>query len=294
MSDQYMYILSKGIKIFIGGFRQNLASIITLATLIFMYLAVFSVNFSVAKAVGSATDSRTLRVFIAEDSEPEKFKDTMIELGLNSDIRFYDRADAKQRVIDRAPDSKNLEELPEDLFPRFFELTSDNLTDIALADAAAKMEQTDGVKSVESGKKQNEKMQKIKRVSYVFVTLLTVLTGISSCFIIFNTIRLSLYRHHRAIMLYTLVGATRFFITMPYVAASKIEATLAFILAYLMNKFFISFLTAKLLAGSFFTLVTPGPWFSLFLYIVLMFITAFSAIFSVVTFLMGQKSVNEV
>jgi len=294
MSEEYRYYIEKGFKIFMAGFRQNLASIVTMATLIFMYLAVFSINSSVAKVIGSATDSRVVRVFITEDADSDMVKKDLKPYLSTFTMKYYDKDEAKQRVIDLAPDSEKLKDLPEELFPRFFELSSTTASEAMLSKTADKIDKIDGVKSVESGKKMNEKLQKIKSVSYTFVMLLTVLTGISCCFIIFNTIRLSLYRHHRAIMLYTLFGATRPFITFPYVAASKIEATVAFLLAYFMNKIFIGMISSRLLTDSYFVLTAPGIGFSVFLYIILLCITAGSAIFSVVTFLMGQKSINEI
>lgn len=294
MSEQYIYILTRGFKLFTGNLRQNAASIITLATIIFMYLAVWTVNHSVSAAVGSVSDSRTIRVFLDADADSEALGKIIKSIKIDADIDFFDRAAAKERVTAMNPDDENLAELDEELFPRFFEIKTENTDEKRLAKVAGKIEEMEGVASVESGKKHNEKLLKIKNLSSAFVTLLTLLTGVSCCFIVFNTIRLSLYKQHRAIMLYTLVGATRSFITMPYVAAVKMEATLAFLLAVFMNKVFAGYITSSVLTDSLFTLVTPGFGTYLFFFILLMFMAAFSAIFSVVTFLMKQKSINEV
>jgi len=276
--------------------KHSIPSILTLGTLLFLYLAVFTVNSSVAKAIGNVTDSRLVRVFIQDEADAKEVKTRLNEMKIDGDIVYFNRSDAKERVLEVAPNAENLKELPEELFPRFFEIKTVNEadSDTQVVSLSEKIARIDGVKSVESGKKQNEKMQRIKSISGIFVFTLTLLTGISCAFIVFNNIRLSLYRHHRAIMVYTLVGATRRFITLPYVVSSKFEATCAFFLAWLLNKLFVGFAGSRILQDSFFVLTTPGFWHNTLLYVALMSLAGLSAIYSVVTFLMKQKSINEI
>ncbi|MCD8554331.1 hypothetical protein [Seleniivibrio sp.] len=296
MYEQYKFAFIKGWGMFRKDLKHSVPSILTLGTLLFLYFAVFTVNSSVSKAIGSVTDSRLVRVFIQDDAEPKEVKAKLNELKIDGDVVYFNRSDAKERVLEIAPNADNLKELPEELFPRFFEVKTVNAEDndaevVSLSDNIAKI---DGVQSVESGKKQNEKMQRIKSISGVFVLTLTLLTGISCAFIVFNNIRLSLYRHHRSIMVYTLVGATRRFITLPYVVSSKFEATCAFALAWFLNKIFVGFAGNHILQDSFFVLTTPTLWHNIILYVVLMSLSGISAIYSVVTFLMKQKSINEI
>lgn len=276
--------------------KHSIPSILTLGTLLFLYLAVFTVNSSVAKAIGNVTDSRLVRVFIQDEADAKEVKTRLNEMKIDGDIVYFNRSEAKERVLEVAPNAENLKELPEELFPRFFEIKTVNEadSDTQVVSLSEKIARIDGVKSVESGKKQNEKMQRIKSISGIFVFTLTLLTGISCAFIVFNNIRLSLYRHHRAIMVYTLVGATRRFITLPYVVSSKFEATCAFFLAWLLNKLFVGFAGSRILQDSFFVLTTPGFWHNTLLYVALMSLAGLSAIYSVVTFLMKQKSINEI
>ncbi|TCK61054.1 cell division protein FtsX [Seleniivibrio woodruffii] len=296
MLEQYKYAFIKGWALFRNSLKYSIPSILTLGTILFLYFAVYTVNSSVAKAVGNVTDSRLIRVFIDDEVDAKEVKAGINRLKIEGETVYFDRAAAKERVLEIAPNAENLKELPEELFPRFFEIKtlSDSDTDTAVVSASEKLSRIDGVTSVESGRKQNEKMQKIKGISGMFVFVLTLLTGLSCVFILFNNIRLSLYKHHRAIMVYTLVGATRQFITLPYVVSSKFEATFAFLFAWLLNKLFTGFAGAYILKDSFFVLTPPGFWHNLFFYVILMTLSALAAIFSVVTFLMKQKSINEI
>lgn len=274
--------------------KHSIPSILTLGTLLFLYFAVFSVNSSVAKAVGTVTDSRLVRVFIQDNAEPKDIRTKINQMKIEGEILYFNSSDAKKRVLGIAPNAESLKDLPEDLFPRFFEIKTADADDSDVVSLSEKINRIDGVKSVETGRKQNEKMQRIKSISGLFVFTLTLLMGISCAFIVFNNIRLSLYRHHRSIMVYTLVGATRRFITLPYVVTSKFEATCAFFFAWFLNKLFIGFTAGYILKDSFFVLSAPGFWHNTFLYVVLMSLSGLSAIYSVVTFLMKQKSINEI
>lgn len=294
MSDKYLYILTKGFKIFRTDAKQNFASIITLATLLFLYMAVFTVNHSVSSAIGAISDSQTVRVFITDEADGKTLLTGIEKIFPDGTARYYDKAAAKQRVIALSPNSENLKDLPEELFPRFFEIKMQTNAQLHILNGSNMIARLDGVKSVENGKKMNERLQQIKTTSGMFVFMLTLLTGISCAFIIFNTIRLILFRHHKAIMIYTLVGATRYFITLPYIVASKLEVTISFLLAWFMNHVFVTFVTGHLLSKSFFTLSAPSLWTDIGLYLVLICIAVFSTIFCVITFLIRQKSINEI
>jgi len=124
----------------------------------------------------------------------------------------------------------------------------------------------------------------------VFISLLT---GISSAVIMFNTIRLSLYRYQKKIMVYTLVGATRMFITVPYLVSSLLESTVAFAMAGVGNYLFVSIVTAYLLKDSYFLLFVPHYVFYFFFYMVLLVIGISSAFICVYTFITRLKSINE-
>jgi cell division transport system permease protein len=117
---------------------------------------------------------------------------------------------------------------------------------------------------------------------------------LSAAVIMFNTIRLSLYRFQKKIMVYTLVGATRMFVTVPYLFSSLLESTLAFILAGAGNYIFVSLVTSYLLKDSYFLLFVPHYSLYLFFYLVLVGIGIMSSFICVYTFLARLKSINEI
>jgi len=295
MKDQANYTLSTGIEIFKNNIRQNLTSLVTLSTLIFLYLAVFTVNYSATKAVDNLTDIKTIRVFIVEGANKEHVEKELFALQIPADIEFFSKKKSKKRVLDTVPDSKNISKLPAELFPEFFEIRVADYAAVEglLMENVKKIDNIGGVKSVEYGKRVSERMKKVKHTAYIFVILLTAVTGLSTAFVIYNTIRLSMFKSRKKMMIYNLVGATRSFIKGPYMIASFVEISIAYSMAILLNIIFVKSVTAYLLQGSYFALFTPNIIIYLFFYSSLLTIALLSASFCVGSFLSGLESINE-
>ncbi|MDA8100205.1 MAG: permease-like cell division protein FtsX [Nitrospiraceae bacterium] len=117
-----------------------------------------------------------------------------------------------------------LEGLGENPLPDAYELSVDeNLSDPARMDALARrVEKYFGVEEVSYGKESVEVLNKLLRlVTYGGMTL-AVLLGVSVIFIISNSVRLALYSRRQEIELMQWIGATRGFITGPFLAEGMI------------------------------------------------------------------------
>jgi cell division transport system permease protein len=259
-------------------------------------MAVFSVNYSASQAIDKLTDIKTVRIFLEEGVGQDYMLQRLNELQMPASFKFFSKQEAKTRVINLIPGAKNIEKLPTDLFPEFVEM---RFADYAaeedlILETARNIEQIGGVRSVEYGKRVGEKLKRVKRTSFIFMVFISTLTGLSAAVIMFNTIRLSLYRFQKKIMVYTLVGATRMFVTVPYLFSSLLESTLAFILAGAGNYIFVSLVTSYLLKDSYFLLFVPHYSLYLFFYLVLVGIGIISSFICVYTFLARLKSINEI
>jgi len=294
--DKFKYALSKGFTIFFENMRTNLTSIITIATLLFFYLAVFSVNYSATKAIDKLTDIKTIRIFLEEGVSKDEMIKKLSELQMPVSFKFFDKQASKDRVLNLVTGAKNIDKLPTDLFPEFIEMTFAEYAAVEglVAETAHQIEKIGGVRTVEYGKRVGEKLTKIKTTSFFFMLFISALTGVSAAVIIFNTIKLSLYRFQRKIAIYTLVGATKMFITAPYIVSSFLEACIAFAIAVFANLMFIQGVETYLLKDSYFLLYTPHTMIYLFFFILITSTAALSAIVCVLTFLRRQKSINEV
>jgi len=294
--DKFIFSIMKGLSIFIERMSSNMVSVMAIATLLFFYLAVFSVNYSATKAIDKLTDVKTLRIFLEEGTDKEKILQELSKLQMPASFKFFDKKTAKERVLKLVPGAENIKKLPEELFPDFIEMTIAEYAAVEslIAETADQVEKIGGVKTVEYGKRVGENLYKIKKTSFTFMVFISVITGIAAAVIIFNTVRLSLYRFQKKIMIYTLVGATKMFITLPYLFSAFLEASIAYLTASAGNFLFVKAVKEYLLKESYFMLFSPPPLVYFFFYILLTATAVISAFFCVGTFLMRQKSINDV
>jgi len=288
--------VSKGFAVFIENIRFNMTSVLTIATLIFFYLAVFTVNYSASSAIDKLADIKTIRIFLTDTADSKEMINKLSELQMPADFNFFDKKHSKQRVIDLVPSAKNIAKLPTELFPEFIEMTIAEYAavDGLMLETTQQIEKIEGVKSVEFGKRVGEKMSRVKRTSFLFMIFISFLTGASATVIIFNTIRLSLYRHQKKLVIYKLVGATKGFITAPYVVSGSLEISLAYLIGFASNLLFIKAVTMYLLKDSYFALYTPGLQLYMLFYIILIATGAFFSAVCVLSFISRLKSINEV
>lgn len=293
--DKIKVLINKGFQIFIQNIKGNSISILTITTLLFFYLAVFSVNYSANKAIEKLADIKTIRIFLEEGVSHADMIRRLSQLQMPATFKSFSKEDAKKRVLKLVPGAKNIEKLPIDIFPNFIEMKMADYADQEglVLEIASQIEQIGGVRTVEYGKRAGEKLRKVQYTSFMFMLFISVLTGISAAVIIFNTIRLSLYRAQKKLMIYRLVGATKAFIIAPHMVSAVLEAGLAYGLAVIANNFFVKGVEHYLLKNSYFFLFTPPSLIYGFFYLLLTATAILSAFICVYSFLTGLKSINE-
>lgn len=293
--DRLSFAIKKGLSIFFQNIRCNFISIMSVSTLLFFYMAVFSVNYSASEAIDKLTDIKTVRIFLEEGVSQDYMLERLNELQMPASFKFFSKQQAKDRVIRLIPGAKNIEKLPVELFPEFVEMRFAEYAaeDDLIMETAHSIETIGGVRSVEYGKRVGDKLNRVKNTSFMFMVFISLLTGLSVAVIMFNTIRLSLYRFQKKIMVYSLVGGTRMFVTVPYLFSSLLESSLAFLLAGLGNYVFVTLVTSYLLKDSYFLLFVPHYFLYIFFYLILVAIGIVSSFLCVYTFLARLKSINE-
>lgn len=293
--DKIKFVVNKGFKIFFENLRGNLISVLTITTLLFFYLAVFSVNYSASKAIDKLTDIKTIRIFLEDGVSQAEMLNRLSKLQMPVSFKFFDRQAAKDRVLKLVPGAGNIEKLPAELFPEFIEMTMADYAaqDGLVLEVAKEVEKVGGVRTVEYGKRAGEKLGKVKYTSFIFMLFISVLTGLSAAVIIFNTIRLSLYRSQKKIMIYKLVGATKMFVIRPFLIAALLEATLAYAIAVSANHLFVIGVEDYLLRDSYFFLFTPPAAIYGLFYVLLTATAVLSAFICVYSFTSRLKSINE-
>ena len=97
-----------------------------------------------------------------------------------------------------------------------------------------KVRPLNNVESVSYGKEAFKQFQGLSDLLWAGSLLVIILLGMSSLFIVFNTVRLTLFMRREEITIMKLVGATNWFIRWPFIIEGLVQGLLGAILAQLL------------------------------------------------------------
>jgi cell division transport system permease protein len=219
--------------------RRNVLMTIAGIATVAVSLALFGGILMLSKWVDHGTErikgGVTLEIFMTVDATPQQVKD--VDTALRADpnvktIRYLDKNAALkeyERIFRRNPDllgTVTAKDLPASfrVAPKKAELT--NVVEGAF-------ESQPGVESVETpGKALEGLIDVTNTVRFIFIVISLVLLG-SSLFLIVNTIRLATYARRREIEVMKLVGASNWFVRVPFIAEGMVQGLLGAGLAIL-------------------------------------------------------------
>jgi cell division transport system permease protein len=290
--------LRNGIKLFRETLSLNLASVITVITVLFIYNVFVVIGSSSDAFLKEMTRVDSIRVYIkaSNRNSVETLIQKVQELEGVDTIEYFSSQDAYNHLKESTVNINYLDKIPQELFPSFLEVKiKKDFQEVSyLRELERKIITFENVDIASYGEKWIKNFGDIRSAVRIFMILLTLLLTVSVGIIVFNTIRLSLFRYKEDIRIYNLVGATRTFIETPYVISSLIEISIAFILSSSLVYAFMLFLNLKLLApvGLNF-IILPPPFYYLKTYLFLVFISVVSSMVCVASFLNKVKSINE-
>jgi len=110
----------------------------------------------------------------------------------------------------------------------------------------AKLKGLSPIESVSYGEDAYRQFQGLSELIWLGSMLVILLLGLASLFIVYNTVRLTLYMRREEIVIMKLVGATNWFIRWPFVIEGVIQGIVGAILASLMLFLSYKFILARL------------------------------------------------
>lgn len=104
------------------------------------------------------------------------------------------------------------------------------------------------VESVTYGEQVFQQFQGLSELLWIGSLMIILFLGLASLFIVFNTIRMTLYLRQEEIVIMRLVGATNWFIRWPFIFEGVIQGVLGAILAIVLLMFCYNFILLRLSA----------------------------------------------
>ncbi|HHW15274.1 MAG TPA: ABC transporter permease [Firmicutes bacterium] len=191
--------------------------ITTLSLIILGFALLFIANLNFT---GDALARRVVvRVFLADGLSPVQqsyLADRLKRLDGVKAAHYVSRDEALQRLKKQFPDRPDLFEIVTDNpLPDSFDVEVRQPAKIkAVAQEAARLP---GVEKVNYGKDYVDRLVAFTRTVWVVTAVAALLLGAGTLFIITNAIRLTLYARRREIEIMKLVGATDWFIRLPFI-----------------------------------------------------------------------------
>lgn len=141
------------------------------------------------------------------------------------------------------------------------------------------IEEIDGIESTRNRKDISEDIARLKKIVYVVSIWLSVILIVVSLFVIMNTIKNAVYARKGDIELMRLIGATNYFISMPFVIEGFIIGLISSALALLLEVYAYNYIVDEVVSD--YGIVSAIPLDSILVYIVSGFALA-GVLFSII------------
>ncbi len=231
------YLLSEGLKNVFKNWMMSVASICVLVICLILTgsAALFSMNIS--NALNTIEAQNSVAVFLNEDIE------TLEALQIGEQIKGLPNVlncefRSKEEVVEKFKDelgsifdgvkSRNP-------FPHTFYVT---LNDISkYPETAEQIQQIEGVEKVANHRDLFEKLTRFDKLISISGIFIVIVLGLISLFIISSTIKLTMYSRRFEISIMKSVGATDWFVRIPFIVEGIIIGIISAVISSLILKF---------------------------------------------------------
>lgn len=296
MNSKLTYLFMRGVIRFFSILRSNFLSFLTLITVIFMYHIFWVAGTGTAGFLNHLSQANTVRVYLSNNNDiiAEEILSSIKILDNVTSAKYYSQKEAKAYAVANAPKAAGLESFAEEFFPSFIEIYPSDTLEETLDKIVIEVSHIKGVDEVSYGKEYMVKFKAIGRGAWLFITAMSVLFAFSAVFVVYNTIKLSLYKYKEEIKLYSLVGATRPFISVPYLFGAFFLSLFAYLCSLIIFSItFIPFNNHILMQAGINIYDIPNIKYFILSCIIVCIIGVFSAKAGVVSFLKQVSSINE-
>jgi cell division transport system permease protein len=205
--------------------RNRLMAFVSLGVMvvsIFVFGVFLLLTVNAQSLVAELKQKVEIRAFLYDDAASDEIdlaKSAIEELGGVQSVTYVSREEAYARFKSDLADKPDLlEAIETNPFPASFEITllPDSRTAKEASVIAGEIEDLEVVEEAEYGKEWVSRLDEIVRILVVVDITVGVIIAVSCLFLVFNTIRLTVFARREEIEIMSLVGATDGFIRRPF------------------------------------------------------------------------------
>lgn len=293
-----IFLLQKGLKFFRRNFKNNITSIISIMTILLLLNIIGTLIYSTNHFFNEISKIESIRIYLknSDNDTVENIIKTLKKLEGISDIKYYSSKEAYESLKNNKEITEYIRLIPQDLFPEYIDAKiKDNFRDLNyIYKLKENIEQLRGVLKTSVGESWIISFAKIKFAINFFFIILVIFISLSVAAIVYNMIKLNMYKFKREIKILSLVGATKSFIIVPIILSSIFESIISFIFSGIIAFIIINYIINKSLLslGIVFILLPPLSYLIVYFTIFIILISLFSYI-SASSFLKRSGSIYD-
>lgn len=291
-------LLSRGKDLFIKNISLHLVSMVTIATVLFVFNIFLMIGYSADTFVKSFSNIQTVRVYLNTNDQTaiNDLNNKILDMKAVEKIQYFSPQDTYDHLKQSQFNEKYLKVIPVDFFPEFIEVTiNEKYRDIAyIKDIEAQLSSFKIVDVASFGESWILNFISFRYGIQLFLTILAILLLIAMCSIIYNTVKISLFRYKEQIKIYNLVGATKSFIILPFIATIVIEITISYFTAMFLGILIFQTMNSLILETiNINFLIVPSYYLYIVCYFLILLVSVLAGQLSVNSFLNKMGTINE-
>lgn len=236
------YLIYEGFKNVWKNWMMSAASIGVLVLCLLLTGASALLSINISNTLSAIESQNVVKVYLKNEVDAEKatqIGESIKSLDNITSCEFYSKEQAVEKFKDTL--GKAFESMKENNpLPDSYKVT---LTDISKYDETVEqIKAIDGVDTVVNRSELFEKLTKFDRFVSLAGMIIVLILALVSLFIISNTIRLTMYNRRFEISIMKSVGATDWFVRIPFMVEGVIIGIIAAIISSVALKFFYDFI----------------------------------------------------
>lgn len=241
---------------------------------------------------------QNVRLYLkTEDNESiNGFIKNIKQLNSVESVVFYSKEDAYNYLKNNTYNLKYIENISKDYFPSFIEIKlKDKFKDIIFINQLeSEISKFDIIDVASFGEQWVLKFASLKYSLQIFILIVTILLSISIAFVSMNVIRLNLYKFKDEIKIYSLVGATKTFIIIPFILSTVVEFLVSFSISLGLNIAVFYSLNSTIMPSIITNFIKiPNIYIYSVMSIYFFFISVFSSYYASVKFIGKASKIDE-
>lgn len=227
--------IKEGFKGFFRNGLMSIASILVLFSSLFLIGIFTTLILNVNYNLDEMQDFKELICYMELDATDEQIENAEKEMkafGLATRVTFVSKEEALEKESEKYNDKEEYKRLFEmyengraNPLPDAFRVEYESVS--SLDTLIEQLKRVDGVESIRNSNEIAQNIEKLKNIIAIGGMWLMVLLVVVSVFVIANTIKITYHSRELEIGIMRYIGATKFYITMPFVVESVIISAVA-------------------------------------------------------------------